>query len=73
MLNQGIYFVNPKVTPQRAIDYFSFATGRATQIAVFEKELSAGPSLSVSPDGRWILLALVDQRESDIMLMENFR
>jgi len=40
VLDHGVYFFNPKATPQRRIDYFSFATGRTTQIAVSEKELS---------------------------------
>jgi len=28
---------------------------------------------TVSPDGRWALMVQEEQRESDIMLMENFR
>jgi eukaryotic-like serine/threonine-protein kinase len=89
VLEQGIYFLNTKATPystvesyflnttatpHSTIEFFSFATGRTSQIAVVEKELRlAPPGFAVSPDGRWILLAQVDQRESDIMLMENFR
>jgi Tol biopolymer transport system component len=74
VLEQGLYFLNPKASPRTTIEFFSFATAQRTQIAVVEKELVwAVPGFAVSPDGRWILLSLNDQNESDIMLMENFR
>jgi hypothetical protein len=44
------------------------------QIAVMEKEAASLYSgLAVSPDQRSILYAQVDQAESDIILVENFR
>ena len=74
LLDNGIYFVNPKTTPHPTIDFFNFATGRTSQVAVIEKELQlTSPSLAVSPDGRWLLYAEVDDFENDIMLVENFR
>jgi Tol biopolymer transport system component len=74
LLDNGIYFVNPKATPHPTIDFFNFATGRTSQVAVIEKELQlTSPSLAVSPDGRWLLYAEVDNFENDIMLVENFR
>jgi hypothetical protein len=74
VLEQGIYFINRKETASRLIEFFSFSTGRTTSVAVIEKQLAGyGPYLTASPDRRWILLVHVDQRENDIMLMENFR
>jgi Tol biopolymer transport system component len=74
LLDKGIYFVNLKATPHATIEFFNFATGRTTQIAVVEKELQlVYPSLAVSPDGRSLLYVQVDSFESDIMLAENFR
>ncbi len=74
VLEQGIYFLNTKASPQTTIEFFSFATARRTQLAVIEKEITwAAPGFAVSPDGRWILLSMTDQSESGIMLMENFR
>ena len=67
----GIYFYDVKT---RAIEFFSFATRMLTKVAVPERgPLRFDPGLSVSPDGRWILYAQVDQVSSDIMLVENFR
>jgi Tol biopolymer transport system component/tRNA A-37 threonylcarbamoyl transferase component Bud32 len=71
--DRGIYFLNPKTSPHSAIEFLSFATGRTTQIAALEKEPTLASGLAVSPDGRWILHVQGDQRESDIMLVENFR
>jgi len=46
----------------------------AYEQAVLEKRLVQGPpAFSVSPDGRWILYAQLDQAGSDVMLIENFR
>jgi len=74
LLDTGIYFVNTKARPLPTIEFFNFATGRTTQIAAIEKDLELViPSLAISPDGRKILYVQVDRRESDIMLMENFR
>jgi Tol biopolymer transport system component len=72
--DKGIYFVNPQAKPGPAIQFFSFATGQVTQVAMIEKRLIQGPpAFAVSPDGHWILYAQLDQSNSDIMLVENFR
>ncbi len=74
LVKNGIYFVNPKATPHRTIEFFSFDTGHATQVATIEKELQlVYPSLAVSPDGKSLLYVQVDSFESDIVLVENFR
>jgi Tol biopolymer transport system component/DNA-binding winged helix-turn-helix (wHTH) protein len=74
VMEQGLYFLSTKASPHTTIEFFSFATARRTQLAVVEKELFwSVPGFAVSPDGRWMLLSMNDQSESDIMLMENFR
>ena len=57
------------------IEFLSFATGQVTQVVALDKPpvRYTFPGLSVSPDGRWILCALVERDTSDIMLVENFR
>jgi Tol biopolymer transport system component len=65
---QGIYFV-PAEAP-RSVRYFDFATKQVRQI--FEVEKDFEDSLSVSPDGRWILYTQVDDYNTDIMLVDHF-
>jgi Tol biopolymer transport system component/DNA-binding winged helix-turn-helix (wHTH) protein len=69
---EGIFFYNATT---KAIEFFSFATNKITQIAKPEKQPdpTTNPGFAVSPDGRWILYAQADQLASDIMLVENFR
>ena len=56
------------------IGFFSFAMSRATTVAALEKELDQWISgLAVSPDGRRLIWSQMDQVDSDIMPMENFR
>ncbi|MBS1806730.1 MAG: serine/threonine-protein kinase [Acidobacteria bacterium] len=74
VLEQGIYFLNAQANPPSTIEFFSFATNRSTQLAVIEKEVTLPvPGFAVSPDGRWLLLTLMDHYQSDIMLLESFR
>jgi len=53
-----------------SIQFFSFATGKVTLITKIGKPFLG---LSVSPDRKWILYSQLDQRSSDVMLVENFR
>jgi len=72
--DKGIYFINPEAEPRAAIEFFSFATGQTTRIALLEKEPAKfTPNLTLSPDGRSILYTQLDQSGNDIMLVENFR
>jgi Tol biopolymer transport system component/DNA-binding winged helix-turn-helix (wHTH) protein len=74
ILDQGIYFAKPKARSGPAIQFFNFATRQVTQVAVLEKRLIQGPpALAISPDGRWLLYAQIDQSGSDVILLENFR
>jgi Tol biopolymer transport system component/DNA-binding winged helix-turn-helix (wHTH) protein len=65
---RGIYFV-PADAP-KSVCYFDFATKQVRQ--VFAADKSFDDSLSVSPDGRWILYTQRDEGNTDIMLVENF-
>jgi hypothetical protein len=72
MGNQGIYFF-PRldISGGSHLDFFDFATGKIKTIANVEKPWNYG--LAVSPDGRYILYSRIDQQDSDVMLVENFR
>jgi eukaryotic-like serine/threonine-protein kinase len=72
LIEKGIYFCGLREgSVGFTIQFFDFATGKTRQIAVTDKPMY--PIFSVSPDGRWILYAQVDQLSSDLMLVENFR
>jgi hypothetical protein len=75
VLDQGICFLNFNAIPRPTIELFNFANHKMTRIATIEKEQNSwgGGAFAVSPDGRWILYRRVDQFDSDIMLVENFR
>jgi Tol biopolymer transport system component/DNA-binding winged helix-turn-helix (wHTH) protein len=71
---KGIYFATANTPSQPLIEFFSFATGKVTKVAPLDKPLSRwDPGLAISPDGRWLLFAQMDQSGSDVMLVENFR
>jgi Tol biopolymer transport system component len=76
VVDQGIYFLTAEKISRPAIEFFSFATGRVIEVAMLAKpfRLATYPEgLSVSPDGRWVLYTQEDQRDVDLMLVENFR
>jgi len=74
LVNEGIYFVDPKAEAGPTLQFLSFATGRKTRLAVFDKEpLQYASGIAVSPDGRWLLYTQMDQSGSDLMLVDNFR
>ena len=64
---QGVYFV----TVGRAIEFLNSADGKITQVRALDKPVDLG--LSLSPDGRRLLWAQLDQLDSNLMLVENFR
>jgi eukaryotic-like serine/threonine-protein kinase len=71
----GICLIRPSGASQMTLEFFNFATGQKKAMRQLERTRAFGgsPSLSVSADGRWILYRQVDQDDSDIMLLENFR
>ena len=76
VVEQGIYFLTAEKMDRPAIEFFSFTTGRVIEVAALAKpfRVATNPEgLSVSPDGRWILYTQEDQRDVDLMLVENFR
>jgi Tol biopolymer transport system component/DNA-binding winged helix-turn-helix (wHTH) protein len=65
----GIYF-SPQDNPQ-SICFYDFATRHIREIFRADKDLAEG--LSVSPDRRYMLFSQIDESNSDIMLVNNFR
>ncbi len=71
--DRGIYFVPQETRPKTALKFFEFGSRQVKQILMFDKPLVNQPGLAISPAGRWILYAQVDQMVRDIMLVENFK
>jgi hypothetical protein len=69
VVRKGVYFV-PASGPL-SIEFMNFANGKVVGIARPLHEPAWG--LSVSPDGRWLLYSEFEGRQSDLMLVENFR
>jgi len=67
----GIYFqTQPAKDGKASIRYFSFVTKVTTEI-VSTTEPEDG--LTLSPDGRTLMLAQIDYKVQDLMLVENFQ
>jgi hypothetical protein len=73
---QGICFFDLTHPVGPALKFYSFANGQMMLLRQFPKDMrmpSGNRSVSVSTDGRWILYTQLDQDQSDLMLVENFR
>jgi Tol biopolymer transport system component len=71
----GIYFMKPPPVARPALELYRFESGEVSQVVALEKDArpGGGPTLTVSPDERWLLRVQEDRSGSDIMLVENFR
>jgi Tol biopolymer transport system component len=69
--DQGICFINRSDPSAAVIEFYEYATGTVSEVTRLPfQPLIQG--ISVSPDGRWILLLRGEER-TDIMLVENFQ
>ncbi|HEX4945549.1 MAG TPA: hypothetical protein VFZ34_02645 [Blastocatellia bacterium] len=72
--DEGIYFVSVKDPTHPLVEFFRFATGKLSQVAVLERPIHPTTrGISVSPDKRWLLSTQMERYGGDIMLVENFR
>lgn len=72
--SEGIYSVVPQSPARLAVKFFGFADGSVKSVVEMDSNLRSGNSnLTISPDGKWLLLTLVAQRGSDLMMIDNFR
>src|SRR5499426_421029 len=71
---EGVYFAVASSNTQSTIKFLSLSTGAEKTVAEIDRVLPSSVSgLTVSPDGRWLLLPLFARRGSDLMMIENFR
>jgi Tol biopolymer transport system component len=72
VMEKGICFLDWDATPPE-IGFFDFVTHHSRRIATVDGAKGIWGGFALSPDGQWILFTRVDQRDSDIMLVEGFR
>jgi dipeptidyl aminopeptidase/acylaminoacyl peptidase len=74
LAEKGIYYLRSDGKDHFAIDFFDFATRKSRRFASLEKMPTPWEKgLAVSADGKWLVYSQLDQSNSDIMLVENFR
>jgi Tol biopolymer transport system component len=73
LLKEGICYIPGVPRGEHTIKFFRFATGRLEHVGEAPGGWRLHKGFAASPDGRWILYPHVDEYESDIMLVENFR
>ena len=72
LTKSGIYYEDmPSSNGLRAIYFYSFATGKSTQIP--DARLREGQWLTISPDGKTLLHDESTEIAADTMVLENFR
>ena len=70
-MGDGIYFLTTADPEHPSVGFFSFTTRQRTAIAPLPKMPAAcDATMSVSPDGRRLLVALQDTNDADIMLAD---
>lgn len=68
---RGIYFL--RRDPQSdVLAFYRFSTDRITPVSLLQ-DVPSEPSLAAAPDGEWFLHTRAQQRESDILWVEDFR
>jgi hypothetical protein len=72
----GICFLDltAGIRSPKPIRFYDFRTRQTREIGTVEKQLPPDtPSISISADGRHLVWAEIDQSDSDLMLISNFR
>jgi Tol biopolymer transport system component len=73
LTRKGVFFVT-KDNNQDAIRLFQFEDGKEMVAGILTFRISTyGGGMSVSEDGRWLLTNQTKRRDTDLMLIENFR
>jgi Tol biopolymer transport system component len=71
----GLYFIDWEDIPnaKATVYHYSFATKQTRALAALPARPYRGPNFSIASDERSFLVALADQPEADLMLIEGFR
>jgi Tol biopolymer transport system component len=71
--SRGVFFVTPE-RDFEAVDLYRLPEGQISRVGRLPFQVpKAFPRIAFSRDGRWAMTNQVDRRESDLMMIENFR
>jgi Tol biopolymer transport system component len=76
LFDKGVCLMNVDPVAGAGIECLDFKTNAWKTLSRLPKNMyvnEGGPSLSVSPDGHWIIFVAAERLQSDIMMIENFR
>jgi len=73
LARDGIYFLYWSDTPNGKIEFFDFATRKTTPIFGQVRPAPSHSGLALSPNGRALLYTDDELKDSDLMLVKNFR
>ena len=73
LTRKGIFFIT-RNSGEDAISLYRLEDGSATTLANLPFRISSfGGGMAVSEDGRWLLTNQLNRRDTDLMLIDNFR
>jgi Tol biopolymer transport system component/DNA-binding winged helix-turn-helix (wHTH) protein len=71
--DNGIFLLGEESSPHPVLKFFDFSSNRIVDVANLKKPVPWRSWISASADGKFLLYPQLDQQESNIMLLENFR
>ena len=70
--SRGIYYTKSTARPA-TVSFYDFTRGTSKKIVNLPASFDPAGGIAVSPGGRWLLYTQVDDAQSDLMLVEEFR
>jgi Tol biopolymer transport system component len=71
---QGMYYVEfERSAGEPVVSFYDYAGKKSSVVFQMKGGGWQGATFSVSPDGKYILFAKVDQSQTDLRVIENFR